>query len=111
MSYTILANQPGFYIVNYSVILPSVEYPVLDSTVFLVSPFVQRRSTTYFDTLGLPKGHLGIGCCDNQLNLTPYQCVTNITLYSSCKWTSTSQSDSFEGIIYLRVTNCISHCL
>ena len=103
--YRVLANQPGFYKVSYSVILPSVEYPVLDSTVFLVFPSVQHRSTNqdYFDTLGLPKGHLGIGCCDNQLNLTPHQCVTNITLYSSCKWTSTSQSDSSEGIIYLRV--------
>ena len=73
LSYTVLANQPGFYIVNYNVILPSVEYQVLDSTIFLVSPSVQRRSTNqdYFDTLGLPKGHLGIGCCENQLNLTP----------------------------------------
>ena len=43
LSYTVLANQPGFYIVNYNVILPSVEYQVLDSTIFLVSPSVQRR--------------------------------------------------------------------
>lgn len=102
-SYTVQANQLGFFKVRYDV-MPGAPLVKASDSLYLVTSTRTARDTAqdYFMLQGLERGHLGIGCCQRQLTLTPYQCTSNITLHSYCQWNTNS---STEGVIYLSVSS------
>ena len=97
-SYNIKANASGLYKITYN-ILPGVDFAIPEDVPIIVTSSKSKRSSNdYFSKLGLKKGHLGIGCCWKDLALTPYQCASEISLYSSCKWRSDNSTD---GVVFL----------
>uniref|UniRef100_A0A1X7VJK4 Uncharacterized protein n=1 Tax=Amphimedon queenslandica TaxID=400682 RepID=A0A1X7VJK4_AMPQE len=87
VSYTVQAKKPGIFKVSYTV-MPGSPYLKPDDSIYMITANERtvRDESDYFTTQGLQRGHLGIGCCRKTLDLSKYQCSSNLTLHSYCQW-------------------------
>jgi hypothetical protein len=103
--YTVVARRPGVYSINYTIMALPTQFISPEETIIAVSANRPDRSAEdYFGTLGLPNGQLGVGCCSHKMNLNPHQCVSNITLHSSCQWSLDRNGlIASEGVVFLSI--------
>lgn len=99
---TVRANESGLYTLKYST-TPDSQIAPPDDILYLISPTESRSRRAvedYFTLQGLERGQLGIGCCRKRLDLSPYQCTSNLTLHSYCQWNGMSAT---EGVTHISV--------
>ena len=101
-SYTVQANRSGLFTVSYDVI-PGSLYLKPDDTLILVTERTHGQVPDYFTSQGLQSGHLGVGCCSKQLNLSQEQCFSNLTLHSYCQWNQ--MESSTDGVVHLSIAS------
>ena len=86
-SYTVQANEPGIFKVSYN-LMPGSPYVKPDDSIYMITSNKRtvRDESDYFTIQGLERGHVGVGCCSKTLDLSKYQCSSNLTLHSYCQW-------------------------
>ena len=101
-SYTILPRYIGLYKVSYSV-RPPTHFITPEDTIVLVRPQDVSSSSRSDDIA------LDVGCCNQQLGLTPTQCFNNLTFKSSCQWSYDGGSNDATtgGIVFVSGQNGI----
>ncbi len=99
--YTIIANSPGIYGIQYE---PSPVHDIVtpeDSVVLVVSPDVHSENRdTYFDVLNSTDGNVVPGCCKHKVAGSMMCGSADITFHSSCSWSSIDNTWSTNGVVF-----------
>lgn len=103
-SYTVQAKMPGIFKVSYNV-MPGSPYLRPEDSIYMITANERtvRDESDYFTTQGLQRGHLGVGCCSKTLDLSKYQCSSNLTLHSYCQWGD--DSSVTPGVVHISISS------
>lgn len=105
LSFPMKLSSVGLHIMSFHM-LSSELYIKPDDTIFVVIPQKNKReSTNYFTKHGLQNGYLGVGCCQNEISIIAEQCISNITLHSTCQWMTTNDTHMTNGVVFISVSS------
>ena len=105
LSFPVKFSTVGLHVMSFFV-LSSESYIKPDDTIFVVEPRGSKReSTNYFTKHGLQNGYLGVGCCQNEISILAEQCISNITLHSTCQWMTTNDTHTTNGVVFISVSS------